>query len=54
MEEYYAHGSYTYVERAQSLGEKIVAVLNLDMIGWNSEFQPEPALPLVVRQAEGP
>jgi hypothetical protein len=46
MDEYYAHGSYPYVQRSQSLGENIVGVLNLDMIGWNSESMPEPAIDL--------
>jgi hypothetical protein len=46
MEEYYAHGSYPYAERSRASGENIVGVLNLDMLGFNSEFRPEPAIDL--------
>jgi Zn-dependent M28 family amino/carboxypeptidase len=47
MDESYAHGSSPYARRSRERGENIVAVLNLDMLGWNSEGKPEPALDLL-------
>jgi len=46
MDEYYAHGSYPYVQRSRDRGENIVGVLNLDMLGWNSEGKPDPDIDL--------
>jgi hypothetical protein len=46
MDEYYAHGSYPYVQRSCDRGENIVGVLNLDMLGWNSEGKPDPDIDL--------
>jgi Zn-dependent M28 family amino/carboxypeptidase len=37
IEEPYAHGSQPYARRSRERGENIVGVLNLDMIGWNTE-----------------
>ncbi len=36
LEEYGLYGSYYYAQEASSRGDNIVAVINLDMIGWDS------------------
>ncbi|MFA7418106.1 MAG: M28 family peptidase [Melioribacteraceae bacterium] len=43
LEEYGLHGSYYYAQEASSRGDNIVAVINLDMIGWdsNNDFKAE-------------
>ncbi|MEW6652669.1 MAG: M28 family metallopeptidase, partial [Bacteroidota bacterium] len=37
LEEYGLHGSYYYAQEASYRGDKIAAVINLDMIAWDSD-----------------
>lgn len=43
LEEYGLYGSYYYAQEASFRGDNIVAVINLDMIGWdsNNDFKAE-------------
>ena len=48
-EEQGLHGSFAYASLSRQMGEQIMGVLNLDMIGYNSQAKPEPVMDLHAR-----